>query len=157
MNFLTEHGINSYEVLEEKAAATADNSDRLLACIKTTENRMADLSLLMKHAATYRKLKPVYDRYRQSSDKEKFLRGHESDIILFEASAKALKKMKTDKLPSAEKMQAEYDALATDKEKLYEEYKTVRREAGEYDVIKRNVDSLLSVPKDRGQGKNAER
>lgn len=157
MNFLTEHGIDSYEALEEKTAGTAAASDKLLASIKSTESRMADLALRMKHAGTYRKLKPVYDSYRKSSDKEKFLRGHESDIILFEASARGLKDMKIEKLPSAEKMKAEHDTLAADKDKLYSEYKTARQEAGEYSVIKQNVDSLLSVPKEQDREKSAER
>ena len=157
MNFLTEHGISSYEELEEKATTTAAKSDKLLASVKTTESRMADLAVLMKHAATYRELKPVYDRYRKSSDKEKFLRGHESDIILFEASARALKEMQIDKLPSAEKMAAEHDALAADKEKLYAEYKAARLEAREYSTIKQNVDSLLSVPKEQEREKYTER
>jgi len=157
MNFLAEHGISSYEELEEKAVSTAAASDKLLASIKATENCIADLALLMKHADTYRKLKPVYDGYRKSSDKEKFLRGHESDIILFEASARALKEMKIDKLPSAEKMKAEHDVLAAEKETLYAEYKTARQEAREYGVIKQNVDSLLSVPKEQDREKSAER
>jgi len=157
MNFLTEHGISTYEELEEKTAAVAAASDRLLASIKSTENRMADLALLMKYADTYRNLKPVYDKYRKSPDKEKFLRGHESDIILFEASARALKEMKIEKLPTAEKMNAEHDALATDKEKLYAEYKTARQEVREYGVIKQNVDSLLSVPREQDREKFAER
>ena len=157
MNFLTEHGISSYGVLEEKSMAAAANSDRLLATIKTTEGRMADLALLMKHADTYRKLRPIYDRYRKSSDKEKFLRGHESDIILFEASAKALKGMKIEKLPSAENMKAEHSALAAEKEKPYTEYKAARKEAAEFNVIKQNVDSLLSVPKEKDLEKTSER
>ena len=49
---------------------------------------MERLTLTMKHAATYRQLRPLYDQYRQSRDKEKFLRGHEGEIILFEAAAK---------------------------------------------------------------------
>lgn len=157
MNFLTEHGISSYEVLKEKTMVVVANSDRLLASIKTTESRMADLALLMKHADTYRKLKPIYDRYRKSSDKEKFLRGHESDIILFEASAKALKGMKIEKLPLAENMKAEHSALAAEKENLYTEYKVARKEAAEFNVIKQNVDSLLSVPKEQDREKTAER
>ena len=157
MNFLTEHGISSYEVLVEKAMVVVANSDRLLASIKTTESRMEDLALLMKHADTYRKLKPIYDRYRKSSDKEKFLRGHESDIILFEASAKALKGMKIEKLPLAENMKAEHSALAAEKANLYTEYKVARKEAAEFNVIKQNVDSLLSVPKEQDREKTAER
>lgn len=147
MNFLTEHGINSYDELEEKAVEVAAASDKLLADIKSTESHIADLSLLMKHAATYRKLKPVYDSYRKSSDKEKFLRGNESNIILFEAAVKALKEMKVEKLPSIEKLKSDYEVLTADKERLYSEYKVVRQEAKEYHTIKQNVDSLLSVPK----------
>lgn len=157
MNFLTENGINSYEELEEKAAGTSASTDKLLASIKTTESRMADLALLMKHTDTYRQLKPVYDAYRKSSDKEKFLRGHESDIILFEASAKALKGMKIEKLPSAESMKAEHGALTAEKEKLYAEYKTARKETSEYSTIKQNVDLLLSVPKGHDKEKIAAR
>lgn len=37
--------------------------------------------LLVKNITTYKELKPLYDGYKKSRDKEKFLRGHESDII----------------------------------------------------------------------------
>ena len=59
--------------------------------LRDTEQRIADLSLLEKQIDTYRKLKPVYDRYKASKDKEKFLRGFESEIILFEAAAREIK------------------------------------------------------------------
>lgn len=157
MNFLTEHNISSYDELEEKTTAITAKSDKLLVTIKSAESRIADLSLLMKHAATYRELKPIYDSYRKSSDKEKFLRGHESDIILFEAATRALKEMKIDKLPSSEKMKAEHDALITQKEVLYSEYKATRQEATEYSTIKQNVDSLLSIPKEQEHEKYTER
>ena len=75
MNFLTEHGIDNYDELAQKATALNENAASTLSAIKQTEQRMTDLSLLMKNATTYRKLKPVYDNYRKSADKEKFLRG----------------------------------------------------------------------------------
>lgn len=102
----------------------------------------------MKHAATYRKLKPIYDQYRRSGDKENFMRGHESEIILFEAAARELKRLGAVPLPTAESMKAELAALNAKKEKLLAEYKTARSEAQEYETIKKNVDTLLSVPKD---------
>lgn len=86
MNFLTEHGIDSYAQLTEKLSAITDNRNRVHAEIKAIEARQADLALVMKHTATYRKLKPIYEQYRRSGDKEKFMRGHESEIILFEAA-----------------------------------------------------------------------
>lgn len=102
MNFITEHGIGSYAKLAERCDAATAASARTKAALRDTEQRITDLSLLAKHAATYRKLKPTYDRYKAASDKEKFLRGFESEIILFEASARALKEMGIGKLPSTE-------------------------------------------------------
>ena len=67
----------------------------------------------MKHAATYRKLKPIYEQYRRSGDKEKFMRGHESEIILFEAAARELKRLDAVPLPSTEKINVELTALAS--------------------------------------------
>ena len=60
-------------------AFMSERRDTAHAEIKRIEGCAAELSL---HAATYRQLKPLYDRYIKSSDKEKFLRGHESEIIL---------------------------------------------------------------------------
>ena len=65
----------------------------------------------MKHVAAYRQLKPIYDRYQASKDKEKFLRGYEREIILFEAAARECKRLGAVPLPSTERMQTEMDAL----------------------------------------------
>ena len=76
LNFLTEHGISSYEELAERATGAAATA-RVKADLRATEKKMERLTLTMKHADTYRQLRPLYDQYRQSRDKEKFLRGHE--------------------------------------------------------------------------------
>ena len=156
MNFLTEHGITSYGELESRLAAMTKRRDTAHASIKETEARTAELSLVMKHAATYRQLKPMYDRYRQSRDKEKFLRGHESEIILFEAAARELKKLGAVPLPSTESMKKELSELTAKKNALLAEYRTARSEAQEYETIRQNVDALLSVPKEQEQQKRHE-
>ena len=156
MNFLTEHGIDSYGELESRLAALTERRDTAHASIKETERQVADLSLVMKHAETYRRLKPLYDRYRQSRDKEKFLRGHESGIILFEAAARELKKMGAVPLPATESMKKELAELTARKDTLLAEYRTARSEAKEYETIRQNVDALLSVPKEQEQQKRHE-
>ena len=118
MNFLTEHGIGSYEELVERCDAVSAASIRTRESLRDTEQRIADLALLGKQIDTYRKLKPVYDRYKASKDKEKFLRGFESDVILFEAAAREIKKAGLTKLPSAEKLKAELDGLTARKTAL---------------------------------------
>ena len=149
--WLEEHGIDNYADLESKAAAVMEKRDTAHASIKEIEARTAELSLVMKHAATYRQLKLVYDRYRQSRDKEKFLRGHESEIILFEASARELKRMGAVPLPPTESMKTELATLAGKKDTLLAEYRAARSQAQEYETIKKNVDTLLSVPKEQEQ------
>ena len=74
-NFLTEHGIGSMEELTERCEAAAASATRLKAELRETGVRIEELTLKMKHVAAYRQIKPVYDRYQASKDKEKFLRG----------------------------------------------------------------------------------
>ena len=114
------------------------------------------LPLVMKHAGTYRRLKPLYDRYRHSRDKEKFLRGHESGIIIFEAAARELKKLGAVPLPAAESMEKELSELTTKKDMLLAGYKAARSEAQEYETIRQNVDALLSAPEAQKQQRRHE-
>ena len=143
LNYLAEHGIDSYEALGNRLAELNAAVDDSLAFIKTVEGRIAELNLIAKYAATYRKCRPVYDHYRKSDDKEKFLRGHESEIILFEAAARELKRLGVVPLPAAEKLEAELSELTVRKGTLYAQYTAAKRQAKEYDTIKRNLDILL--------------
>lgn len=149
LNFITEHGISSYEELESKLAALTDTKDRSLASIKETESRMADLFLIDKYATTYRKYKPLYEKYKRSPDKEKFLRGHESKIILFEAVARELKRLGAVPIPSADRVEAELAELATRKDTLYAGYNASKQQLREMETIKQNIDSLLLVQKEQ--------
>ena len=143
LNYLAEHGIDSYEALDRRLAELNAAVDDSLASIKAVEARIAELNLIAKYAATYRKCRPIYSRYRKSEDKEKFLRGHESEIILFEAAARELKRLGAVPLPAAEKLEGELSKLTVQKETLYAQYTAVKRQAKEYDTIKRNLDILL--------------
>ena len=151
MNFLTEHGISSYEELVKQCDDVASVSIRARENLRDTEQRIADLAILGKQIDTYRKLKPVYDRYKASKDKEKFLRGFESEIILFEAATREIKKAGLTKLPSAEKLKAELDGLSARKTALQTELRKIQREEKKYDTLRQNVDALLERPKEQEQ------
>jgi len=131
----------------ERCDAVAAASIRTRESLRDTEQRIADLALLGKQIDTYRKLKPVYDRYKASKDKEKFLRGFESEIILFEAAARGIKKAGLARLPSSEKLKAELDRLSARKTALQVELRKIQREEKEYDTLRQNVDSLLDQPR----------
>ena len=157
MNFLTEHGIGSYEELVERCDAVAAASIRTRESLRDTEQRIADLALLGKQIDTYRKLKPVYDRYKASKDKEKFLRGFESEIILFEAAAREIKKAGLTRLPSSDKVKAELEGLSARKAALQAELRKIQREESEYDKLRKNINMLCNENQIRKAEKEFER
>ena len=121
-NFPTGRGAGSWEELSERCDGAA--------------------------AATYRQLRPLYEEYRQSRDKEKFLRGHEGEIILFEAAARQLKRLDAVPLPATQRLRAEMDELTARKSALQSEYRKAQHKEREYDTLSQNVSMLLEQPKD---------
>ena len=67
LNFLTEHGIGSLEDLSERCDGAAAATARVKADLRATEKEMERLTLTMKHAATYRQLRPLYEERAKSS------------------------------------------------------------------------------------------
>ena len=143
---MAEHGIGSYEELLDRCEAASASATRLKADLRDTGARIDELALKMKHVGTYRQLKPIYDRYKASKDKEKFLRGHESEIILFEAAARECKRLGAVPLPATERMQVEMDELNARKAMLKAELQKAQREERDYSAMRRNVEDFLSPP-----------
>ena len=157
LNFLTEHQIEQYSDLisriEEVTAASEQASDAL----KSMEKRLADMALLIKNITTYQKTKPVYDAYRKAKNKGQYRAAHEDSIILHEAAAKALKAAGiSGKLPNVATLQDDYAKLKEHRETLYAEYGKLKKQVGEYDVIKQNIDSILRQDMKPEHGKKAD-
>jgi hypothetical protein len=152
-NFLTEHGIGSMEELTERCEAASASVQRLRAQIQETSAQLERLALVKKHTETYRRLKPVYDRYKAAKDKEKFLRGYESEIILFEAAARETQRLGAVPLPSAERIKVETEELTARSTALKAEQAKAQREARAYETMRRNVEKFLAPPKQEPQRK----
>ena len=145
LNFITEHQIDSYADLEGRIAEISAANDEAAAALKTVERRLADMAVLIKDISTYKKLRPLALELRKAKDKAAFRREHESQLLLYEAAAKALKDAGVTKLPNLAALKAEYKKLDEEKGRLYERYSEVKAELTEYGIIKQNVDSILRV------------
>ena len=78
--------------------------------------------------------------------------------ILHEAAAKALKAaLIGGKLPSVPALPAEYEKLQGQKESLYADYVKLKKQVQEYDIIKRNIDSILQAEKQPERKRETER
>lgn len=88
----------------------------------------------------------------------KYRAAHEGSIILHEAAAKALKAAGiSGKLPNVAALQADYTKLQEQREALYADYGKLKKQVGEYDVIKRNIDSVLRQDREPERDKEVER
>ncbi|MDD4405442.1 MAG: relaxase/mobilization nuclease domain-containing protein [Parabacteroides sp.] len=157
MNFLTEHKIEQYADLTAKIAEVTAASEQAAESLKEVEKRLADMAVLIKNVTTYQKTKPVYEAYKRAKDRGKYKAAHESDIILFETAARALKASQIGgKLPNVAALQAEYAKLQEQKETLYADYGKLKKQVKEYDVIKRNIDSILRVDRQPERERNTQ-
>ncbi len=152
VNFLTENKIEKYTDLVARIDEITAASEQAAEALKGIERRLADMAVLIKNITTYQKTKPVYEAYKKAKNKEQFRAAHESDLILYEAAAKALRAANVGgKLPSVAALQAEYAKLTEQKEALYADYGKLKKQVKEYDTMKRNIDSFLKI--DRGQAR----
>ena len=156
MNFLSEHKIEQYADLTAKIAEVTAASEQAADSLKEVEKRLSDMAVLIKNVITYQKTKPVYEAYKKAKDKGKYKAAHESDIILFETAARAIKAAGISKLPSVPALQSEYTKLQEQKEALYADYGKLKKQVREYDVIKRNIDSILRVERQPERERNTQ-
>ena len=143
MNFLTEHGIDQYEDLTAKITEISEENEQAAGELKLAEKRLSDMAVLIKNISTYQKTKPVYATYRKAKEPAKYRAEHESSLILHESAARALKAAGITKLPNVAALKTEYAKLQAQKGNLYADYRKLKKKIKEYEVIKRNIDSLL--------------
>ena len=145
MNYLSEHNLLEYAILEEKAAAATAHHNELSAQIKAAEKRMAEIAVLRTHIVNYAKTREVYVAYRKAGYSKKFREEHEEEILLHQAAKNAFDEMGVKKLPKVKELQTEYAKLLEEKKKTYAEYRRSREEMRELLTAKANVDRVLKM------------
>ena len=145
MNYLSEHNLLEYAVLEEKATAATAHHNELSAQIKAAEKRMAEIAVLRTHIVNYAKTREVYVAYRKAGYSKKFREEHEEEILLHQAAKNAFDEMGVKKLPKVKELQTEYAKLLEEKKKTYAEYRHSREEMRELLTAKANVDRVLKM------------
>ena len=149
MNYLTEHGLLEYAVLEEKAAAATTRHNELSAQIKAAETRMAEIAVLRTHIINYAKTREVYVAYRKAGYSKKFLEGHREAVTLHKAAKEAFEQLGLKKLPRVKELNAEYAQLLEQKRAAYPAYRKARTEMQEYLVAQKVAAVLLEKEKEQ--------
>lgn len=112
INYLTEHNLFSLDALSEKRSEVKSRYDISCERIKGIEKHLKIISEDIKNIDNYRRHKPVADKLESVVFKEKYKREHESELIVFSAAEKYLKKrFKGGKAPLIKELRAEQKNL----------------------------------------------
>lgn len=142
--FLQENGIGTMEELESLLTSTSADNETNRVALKSTEEQLKKVNLLIKNSGQYLSHKKVYAEYRKASNKPKFRKEHLTEIMLYESARDELKQLSNgEKIPSMKQLKAEKETLIAQKNEQYENYSFSRAKLRELQTIHSNVVSIL--------------
>lgn len=143
--FLQENGIGTLEELEGLLASTQSDYDEKRLALKSTEDRLKTVNLLIKNSGQYLANKKTYGEYLKSKNKKQFRESNISEIMLYESARKELKELcGNEKVPSLKQLRAEKEELTSRKNQQYEDYSFSRAKFRELQTVQSNVNSILN-------------
>ena len=143
MNFLSEHGFTSPEEVDAALEAAISGQHAAGEKLKELESRITANKELMRQITIYRKTKPAHDGLKTAKKPERYREAFHADLTLYEAAVRYFRQQGLKKLPAVSKLQAENEALISEKNGLYTEYREQKARAAELQKVKSNLAAML--------------
>ena len=94
-----------------------------------TEYQLKDLGQILKYAEQYKSNLIYHIRYQKSKDKDRYLRQHETELLLYDGAKNMLKRFGIDaKNLDVEKLRSDYNTFYSKKQTLQKTYKSAKKE-----------------------------
>ena len=136
---LQEKGLLNEDALDQRIAELDTKFHESLAVVKDLETRMANNQTLRRYAASYKQYRPLAQKRNAAKSPATFEEQHRAELTVYRTAAAYLKANNITKLPSPNKLEAEYCALASEKAQFYEQYKEAKIERLKLKDAKQNV------------------
>ena len=136
---LQEKGLLNEDALDQRIAELDTKFHESLAVVKDLETRMAENKTLRSHAAAYKQYRPLAQKRNAAKSPAAFEEQHRVELTAYRAAAAYLKANNITSLPSPNKLESEYCALASEKAQFYEQYKEAKSELLKLKDAKQNV------------------
>ena len=146
---LQDKGLLNEDALDQRIAELDTKFHESLAVVKDLETRMADNQKLRSHAAAYKQYLPFAQKLNAAKSPAAFEEQHRAELTAYRAAAAYLKANNITSLPSPNKLEAEYCALASEKAQFYEQYKEAKSELLKLKTAKQNVASFFREEKQK--------
>ena len=140
---LQENGLLNEDALDQRIAELETKYHDSLAVVKDLETHMAENKKLRSHAAAYTRTKNIAQQLKAAKRPAAFEEQHRAELTAYRAAAAYLKANNITMLPSPNKLEAEYCALASEKAQFYEQYKEAKEELLKLKTAKQNVASYF--------------
>lgn len=142
---MRERGYRTVSELSARADDQIKKRDDLLASIKASEARMAEIATLKKHIINYSKTRKTYEEYRKAGYSKKFFEAHREEITLHKAAKQAFDDLGVKKIPKVKDLNTEYAELLAKKKAAYPEYRRIKEDAQELLIAKMNIESFYEA------------
>lgn len=141
LNQLSERGIDNEEDLKQRILSLYDDRIDVTDEIKPIEKEITELSRNIRTINDYIGLKSVNEQYKKSKDKDKFFRGHESELRIFDNAKQAVKALLQDngKLPNPKTLEKKIDNLEKGKAELMKRYGNIKDEITDLERIQKDI------------------
>ena len=140
---LQENGLLNEDALDQRIAELDTKFHESLTVVKDLEGRMKANKELRYHVAAYASTKNIAQQLRTAKRPAAFEEQHRAELTAYRAAAAYFKANNVTKLPSPNKLEAEYAQLASEKAKFYEQYKEAKEELLKLKTAKQNVASFF--------------
>ena len=140
---LQEKDLLNEDDLNQRIAELETKYHDALAVVKDLEGRMKTNKELRYHIAAYTSTKNVAQQLKTAKRPAAFEEQHRAELTAYRAAAAYFKANNLTKLPSPKKLEAEYEQLASEKAKFYEQYKEAKEELLKLKTAKQNVASYF--------------
>ena len=137
--FLEEKGLTDEVALDQRITELDTKFHESLAVVKDLETRMANNQTLRRYAASYKQYRPLAQKRNAAKSPATFEEQHRAELTAYRTAAAYLKANNITKLPSPNKLEAEYCALASEKAQFYEQYREAKSELLKLKDAKQNV------------------
>lgn len=137
---LQEKGLTDENTLDQRITELDTKFHESLAVVKDLENRMAENQKLRSHVAAYQQYRPLAQKRKTVKHPTAFEEQHRVELTAYRAAEAYLKANNITKLPSPNKLEAEYCALSSEKAKFYAQYKEAKSELLKLKDAKQNIE-----------------
>ena len=112
------------------------------------EHQMKKVSKLLLYAEQYRDNKPFQEKYKKSKDPDRYLRMHETQLILYDGAERMLRKMGLDpKSVDPSEVRKDYESMLSRKLQLEKTYKSAEKETETLKQKMANVEQYIGYDK----------